>query len=63
ERLGQRDEAAAFRRFERSEAGHTALFMRLALREGKDAALTRLDELATAEAAIVAKLPIMARIH
>lgn len=60
---GEVDLAARFRRLESSEAGHAALFVKLAREEFGDDADARLDELATAEAEIVAGLPIVARIH
>lgn len=64
ERRGDTTLAAVFRRLEGSEAGHAALFVHLAeQRFGVEPARARLDELATAEAAIVAQLPVVARIH
>jgi tRNA-(ms[2]io[6]A)-hydroxylase len=63
-RRGEEALALVFRRLESSEAGHAALFVELAVaRFGKELALTRLDELASAEAEIVAALPVEARIH
>ncbi|MBI3200503.1 MAG: tRNA-(ms[2]io[6]A)-hydroxylase [Myxococcales bacterium] len=64
ERRGEPSLASVFRRLESSEAGHAALFVHLAEgRFGEAITRARLDELARAEAAIVADLPIAARIH
>ncbi len=60
---GETELAARFRRLESSEAGHAALFVKLARDEFGDDADARLDELSTIEAEIVAELPIVARIH
>lgn len=61
---GDADLAARFRRLESSEAGHAALFVHLAAEEhGAGATEARLDELAAAEAGIVAGLPVVPRIH
>jgi len=60
---GEGELAARFRRLESSEAGHAALFVKLARDEFGGAADARLDELAVLEAGIVAALPIVARIH
>jgi len=61
---GDAELAAVLRRLESSEAGHAALFVHLAeLRFGTEAARARLREVASAEASIVAQLPIRARIH
>ncbi len=61
---GEADLAARFRRLESSEAGHAALFVRLAADEhGEDPTRARLHELAGAEAEIVAGLPLLPRIH
>ncbi len=58
ERLG-----ALFRRLGSSEAGHAALFVELArARFGGELASARLAELAEAEAAIVAEVPLVPRI-
>ncbi|HVP69560.1 MAG TPA: tRNA isopentenyl-2-thiomethyl-A-37 hydroxylase MiaE [Anaeromyxobacteraceae bacterium] len=46
-----------------AEAGHETLFVELARAEGGEAAVTRLAELAEAEAALVASLPLLPRIH
>jgi tRNA 2-(methylsulfanyl)-N6-isopentenyladenosine37 hydroxylase len=61
---GEVELAAWFRKLESSEAGHGALFVKLARDEyGGEATEARLAELATLEAEIVAALPIEARIH
>jgi tRNA-(ms[2]io[6]A)-hydroxylase len=52
-----------YARLARSEAGHERLFVDLAAREGGSPARARLDELARAEAEIVAGLPLLPRIH
>lgn len=52
-----------YARFARSEAGHERLFVDLAIAEAGDAARSRLDELARAEAEIVRGLPLLPRIH
>ena len=61
ERLGDKENAARFSRFANSEAGHAVLFVKLAAREA--GWRERLDELAEAEARIVAGLPVAPRIH
>lgn len=64
ERRGEASLCAVFRRLESSEAGHAALFVHLAEgRFGEGVTAARLDQLAQAEAAIVAELPVVARIH
>lgn len=61
---GEAELAAVFRRLESSEAGHAALFVHLCEeRFGAESTRARLDELAREEAEIVAKLPVVARIH
>ena len=52
-----------YARLAQSEAGHEALFVDLAVREGGEAARERLGELARAEAELVAGLPLLPRIH
>jgi tRNA-(ms[2]io[6]A)-hydroxylase len=52
-----------YARLARAEAGHERLFVELAVREGGDAARGRLEELARAEAEVVALLPLLPRIH
>jgi tRNA 2-(methylsulfanyl)-N6-isopentenyladenosine37 hydroxylase len=54
---------ALYARLARSEGGHERLFVDLALAEAGDAARSRLDELARAEAEIVRALPLLPRIH
>jgi tRNA-(ms[2]io[6]A)-hydroxylase len=64
ERRGEDELATTFRRLESSEAGHAALFVELAVeRFEREQTFARLDELASAEAEIVAGLPVVARIH
>lgn len=64
ERRGDADLARRFRTLESSEAGHAALFVELAKsRFGSAETLSRLSELARAEAQIVAELPLLPRIH
>lgn len=64
ERRGEVEMARWFRRLEAGEAGHAALFVRLAeARFGDDVTGARLAELATAEADIVDALPLCPRIH
>jgi len=63
ERRGESEMFAIFQRLAASEAGHAGLFTRLAEQEFGEEARERLDELAAAEAKIVADLPILARIH
>ena len=60
---GETELATRFRRLESSEAGHAALFIKLARDEFGTDADTRLEELAELEAGIVAELPLVARIH
>ena len=52
-----------YARLARSEAGHERLFVDLAVAIGGAAAQSRLDDLARAEAEIVAGLPLLPRIH
>jgi tRNA-(ms[2]io[6]A)-hydroxylase len=64
ERRGDSELAAVFRRLEASEAGHAALFVKLARdRFGAPVTDARLDAMAQSEAEIVARLPIEPRIH
>lgn len=64
EERGESELGAVYRRLESSEAGHAALFVHLAeQRYGRDPTRDRLGELARAEAAIVAELPLAPRIH
>ncbi|MCA9599943.1 MAG: tRNA-(ms[2]io[6]A)-hydroxylase [Myxococcales bacterium] len=64
ERRGDAELAAVFRRLEASEAGHAALFVKLARdRFGASTTDARLEEMALREADIVAALPIEPRIH
>jgi tRNA-(ms[2]io[6]A)-hydroxylase len=70
ERLGLLAEALPDRRLRglyarlaRAEAGHEALFVELAAREGGEGARARLASLARAEAEIVRGLPLLPRIH
>jgi tRNA 2-(methylsulfanyl)-N6-isopentenyladenosine37 hydroxylase len=58
-------DAAFYRRLARAERGHAELFVQLARGAGplRDAVDQRLSELAAAEAAIVAELPLVPRIH
>ncbi len=62
-RRGESELAAWFARLEASEAGHAALFMRLAEERFGDLATARAAELAQAEADIVDGLPREPRIH
>jgi tRNA-(ms[2]io[6]A)-hydroxylase len=53
-----------YRRLAQAEAGHERLFQDLAAEAfGEEAARARLSELAEAEAGIVARLPLLPRIH
>lgn len=52
-----------YRRLAQSEAGHETLFVDLAVLVGGEAARARLEELAVAEAALVASLPLLPRMH
>lgn len=64
DKRSQHDLARRFNRLEASEAGHAALFVELASeRFGDDATRARLAELSSAEAGIVAGLPLLPRIH
>lgn len=61
---GEGELARWFQKLESSEAGHATLFVRLAEEHaGVTATEQRLEELATAEAALVASLPELPRIH
>jgi tRNA-(ms[2]io[6]A)-hydroxylase len=56
--------AAFYQELARSEDGHQALFFRLAVTtDGEEAASARLDQLLTAEAELVAQLPIRPAVH
>lgn len=55
--------AELYDRLARSEGGHETLFLDLAREVGGEAAETRAAVLAEREAAIVAGLPVLARIH
>jgi tRNA-(ms[2]io[6]A)-hydroxylase len=50
-------------KFAKQEGGHERLFVDLAVKEAGDAARARLDTLADEEARIVARLPLVPRIH
>jgi len=63
ERLPEERLRELYRRLAQSEEGHEALFVQLAVEVGGDAARARLDELAAAEARIVADLPLLPRMH
>lgn len=64
ERRGEQDLARWFQKLESSEAGHAALFVKLAKDEfGAARVDQRLDELADVEARIVSELPIEPRMH
>jgi len=63
ERLPDERLRELYRRLARSEAGHEALFVELAVEAGGEAARARLNELAEAEARIVAALPLGPRMH
>lgn len=52
-----------YARLAQSEGGHERLFVDLAVREGGEAARARLEVLAAEEARIVARLPVLQRIH
>jgi tRNA-(ms[2]io[6]A)-hydroxylase len=52
-----------YRRLAQSEEGHEVLFVQLAVEVGGEAARERLAELAEAEAALVAGLPLLPRMH
>jgi tRNA-(ms[2]io[6]A)-hydroxylase len=52
-----------YRRLAQSEAGHERLFVDLAVELGGEPARARLDQLSGAEAAIVAALPLLPRMH
>jgi tRNA-(ms[2]io[6]A)-hydroxylase len=62
-RRGEAELAGFVRRLESSEAGHAALFVKLARDRFGEAALARLSELRLAEARIVGELPLLPRIH
>jgi tRNA-(ms[2]io[6]A)-hydroxylase len=55
--------AELYDRLARSEGGHETLFLDLAREVGGEAADARAAELAEREAAIVAGLPVLPRIH
>jgi tRNA-(ms[2]io[6]A)-hydroxylase len=63
ERLPDERLRGLYRRLAQSEAGHERLFVDLAVEVGGAAALARLDELAAAEAVLVAGLPLLPRMH
>jgi tRNA-(ms[2]io[6]A)-hydroxylase len=63
ERLPEERLRELYRRLARSEAGHEALFVELAVDAGGESARARLAELAEAEARIVAALPLRPRMH
>jgi len=64
ERLPEQRLRELYRRLAQSEAGHETLFVDLAVEVGGEAAArARLEELAQAEAAIVAGLPLLPRMH
>jgi len=63
ERLPEERLRELYRRLSRSEAGHEALFVELAVDAGGEAARARLAELAGAEARLVAGLPLRPRMH
>jgi tRNA-(ms[2]io[6]A)-hydroxylase len=63
ERLPEERLRELYRRLARSEAGHEALFVELAIDAGGEAARERLAGLAEAEARIVAALPLRPRMH
>jgi len=54
---------AFYRRLADAEAGHGALFVRLARRSAPDAAEARLGQLAQKEGEIVARIPIRPAVH
>jgi tRNA-(ms[2]io[6]A)-hydroxylase len=64
ERLPEARLRELYRRLAQSEAGHETLFVDLAIEVGGEGpALARLEELAVAEAALVASLPLRPRMH
>jgi tRNA-(ms[2]io[6]A)-hydroxylase len=63
ERLPEERLRELYRRLAQSEEGHEALFVQLAVEVGGAAARPRLEELAEAEARLVAGLPILPRMH
>jgi tRNA-(ms[2]io[6]A)-hydroxylase len=63
ERLPEERLRELYRRLAQSEEGHELLFVQLAVEVGGEPARARLDELALAEAALVARLPLLARMH
>ena len=63
ERLPDERLRELYRRLAQSEAGHETLFVDLAVVVGGEAARARLEELAMAEAALVASLPLLPRMH
>lgn len=63
ERLPDERLRELYRRLAQAEAGHETLFVELAVEAGGEAARARLAELAEAEAGIVARLPLLPRMH
>jgi len=63
ERLPEERLRELYRRLAQSEAGHERLFVDLAVEVGGEAARARLQELAAAEAELVARLPLLPRMH
>jgi tRNA-(ms[2]io[6]A)-hydroxylase len=63
ERLPDERLRELYRRLAASEEGHERLFVQLAVEVGGEAARARLDELAEAEARLVAGLPLRPRMH
>jgi tRNA 2-(methylsulfanyl)-N6-isopentenyladenosine37 hydroxylase len=63
ERLPEQRLRELYGRLAQSEAGHETLFVELAVETGGEAARSRLAELAEAEAALVAALPLLPRMH
>jgi len=63
ERLPDERLRELYRRLAQSEEGHERLFVDLAVEVGGEAARARLEVLAEAEAALVARLPLLPRMH
>lgn len=63
ERLPEERLRELYRRLAQSEEGHETLFVQLAVEVGGEPARARLEEMAEAEAAIVARLPLLPRMH
>jgi tRNA-(ms[2]io[6]A)-hydroxylase len=63
ERLPEERLRELYRRLAQSEAGHERLFVDLAIEVGGEAARARLEVLAAAEAELVARLPLLPRMH